>query len=368
MQKLKSKVKNYIASLEAVHLKRYPTIMPKDCLNFSSNDYLGLSSHPLLQRAYQEGFGRYAIGSTGSILVSGYHEPHQTLESAFATALQVDQALLFPSGYAANLSVMQLLAQLKIHVLIDKAIHASFYDGLRLSGASYTRYPHNQSPLHKQYPEETLLLTESIFSMSGAKPDLQQLAAQYPLVVDEAHAFGVCGPKGLGEVMAQGLTQQEVPLRIIPLGKAMGLSGAIVAGDKDWITALIQSARPLIYSTAMSPALLYGLRQAFDLLLNADESRLSLQQLISTFREHVKDSPLTWQHSVTPIQQLRLGCPQKAVFWARQLLEKNIYCVPMREPTVARASTGLRIVLNSKHTEADVAFLFECLHQCAKSI
>ena len=259
---------------------------------------------------------------------------------------------------------MQLLATLDIHALIDKGVHASFYDGLRLGGGTYTRYPHNQLPQKTKHPHNTVLITESIFSMSGETPNLNSLAEQYPLIIDEAHAFGVLGPKGLGSVPAHALTQKEVPLRMIPFGKAFGASGAIVAGDKDWITALLQTARSFTYSTAMSPALSYGLLEAFRLLQNADEARVMLQENIQCFKQHIKHSPLTWQASKTPIQQLKLGCPKKATQYALRLQAKNIRCIAMREPTVKRAETGLRIVLNSRHTPDNIHQLFECLHQC----
>ncbi|MDX2345485.1 MAG: aminotransferase class I/II-fold pyridoxal phosphate-dependent enzyme [Legionella sp.] len=358
---LNTKLQSYIKQLDTKHLKRTPSLLDSNHLNFSSNDYLNLANHEQLKLSYQAGFEKYPAGSTGSMLVSGYHETHEALEIAFSDALKVDSALLFPSGYAANLSIMQLLAALDIHALIDKEVHASIYDGLKLAGGSYTRYKLQPK---KSISQNTLLLTESIFSMSGRTPDFLALAKQYPLIIDEAHAFGVLGPKGLGRVAAHKLTSTEVPLRVIPLGKALGASGAIVAGDKDWITALLQTARPLIYSTAMSPALAYGLLHAFKILQHADTARHTLQQNILCFKQHIKHSPLNFQDSDTPIQQLKLGCPKKALMCALQLQAKNINCISMREPTVRRAETGLRIVLNSSHTTDNIQYLFESLHQC----
>ncbi len=359
-----NKLKAYTEALEAQHLKRMLKPVPQNALSFSSNDYLGLSESTVLKKAYQAGFERYPVGSTGSALVSGYHAPHQALESAFASALGVDTALLFPSGYAANLSLMMLLAKLEIHALIDKQVHASIYDGLRLSGGSYTRFIN--APKH--IPQDAVLITESIFSMRGKKPDLVALAKHCPLIVDEAHAFGILGPKGLGSVAAHQLTQHEVPLRMLPFGKAMGATGAIVAGNKCWIEALIQTARPLIYSTAMSPAIAFGLLHAFELLQAAKDARSQLDANIQCFRAHIENSSLTWQDSETPIQQLKLGSPKLAKAYAKALEKQNIYCVPMREPTVKRADTGLRIVLTASHTFNQIQTLFECLHQCHHSI
>ncbi len=357
---LKPKLKAYVKKIESAHLKRVPRHIPRNHLNFSSNDYLGLATLPDIQAAYQAGFKQFPAGSTGSMLVSGYHEAHEALEYAFTNALEVDAARLFPSGYAANLSIMQLLATLNIYALIDKQVHASIYDGLRLSGGNYTRYHNTPKP---NIPD-AIVLTEGIFSMRGNIPNLTSLAKNYPLIVDEAHSFGVLGPNGLGSVVAHALTQNEVPLRMIPFGKALGAVGAIVVGDKDWITALTQTARPFIYSTAMSPAMAYGLRHALHYLQAADTARQTLQQNISVFKQQIKNSPLTWTDTDSPIQQLKLGSPQLANQYSEYLVTHHILCMPMREPTVKRTETGLRIVLTHSHTSDNIHYLFEHLHQC----
>jgi 8-amino-7-oxononanoate synthase len=365
---LRRKLHAYTEHKRTLGLDRVLKLTPKHALNFSSNDYLGLTQHKTLKKAYQEGFERYPSGSTSSMLISGYHESHHALLQAFIQALDVDAALLFSSGYAANLSLMKLLAELNVHALVDKHVHASIYDGLQLGGGIYSRYRHQNETHFKQQqhklPPDAVIITESLFSMSGYMPNLARLATSHPLLVDEAHAFGLYGPDGLGCVKAHNLTQDNVPLRVIPFGKALGASGAVIAGDKIWIDALVQAARPLIYSTAMSPALAYGIREAFTLLRRADPARETLQHHIQTFREHIKHSPLTWRDSNSPIQQLKLGCPIKAQHYSAKLQEKNIICLPIREPTVNRTDTGLRVVLNSSHTADDIHFLFKSLHAC----
>jgi 8-amino-7-oxononanoate synthase len=373
---LKLKVTHYLEQKKQRGTHRARRRLPPHSdhsLNFSSNDYLGLANNLEIKQAYQEAFDRYPVGSTGSALVSGYHVTHEALEHTFSDTLGVDACLLFPSGYAANLSLMNLLAEIDVHALIDKNIHASIYDGLRLRGHAYTRYRH-QDLKHFQkklntLPTHAAVITESLFSMSGYMPPLQQLAElankkNYPLFIDEAHAFGLYGPEGLGAVMAHGLTQAEVPLRVIPLGKACGASGAIVAGNRIWIDALVQAARPLIYSTAMSPAMAHGLLKSFSILRAANTKRDKLKARIREFREHIQTSPLNWQDSHSPIQQLQLGCPKQALAYAVQLQAQGILCIPMREPTVKRSETGLRICLNMCHTSADINYLFECLNQC----
>ena len=161
-------------------------------------------------------------------------------------------------------------------------------------------------------------------------------------MVDEAHSFGVLGPQGKGAVCYHGLTQKDVPLRVIPLGKAFAAQGAIVAGKQEWIHALLQAGRSIIYSTAISPALSYGLLKTLDIVVNADDRRLKLRQLVELFREEIKRSPLQWIDSHTPIQQLQLGCPHLALHYAQELKKKGISCSAIRTPTVSIKSTGLR--------------------------
>ena len=281
-------------------------------IHFSSNDYLSLTSDRRIKKAYQRGIELYPTGSGGSMAVCGYHPVHQSLERAFSDALGVDDCLLFSSGYAANLSVLGLLGRFQAHVLVDKAVHASVYDGLQLSKANYSRYAHNNlSDLAlkmRKVPANTVVMTEGVFSMSGQCAPLREMAQLahpylHELVVDEAHAFGVFGREGLGAVMLHQLTQSHVPLRIIPLGKAYAAFGAVVAGQGAWIDALLQSARPHIYSTAIGPAFAYGLLETLEVVRGADERRAKLSELICYFRAAIANSPLKWRDSSSPIQQ-----------------------------------------------------------------
>lgn len=355
---------------QGLHRQRQIACFDKHMIHFSSNDYLSLATDERVKRAYQAGFTEHPVGSGGSMVVCGYHAAHSTLEKAFAQALQVDDCLLFSSGYAANLSVVSLLAQMNTSLLIDKAVHASIYDGLKLSGATYQRYLHNDlSDLAKKLDTQStnsVVMTESVFSMSGQRAPLTDIAkltnaAQIDLLVDEAHAFGVFGPDGLGGVMEAGLTQKDVPLRVIPLGKAVGASGAIVAGHGVWIDALLQM-RPAVYSTSMSPAYAHGLLETFDIIRHADSRRKKLTDLVHYFRDAISHSPLQWRDSWSPIQQLQLGCPHKATAMTARLLEQSIICLPMRQPTVNKEETGLRVILNYQHEPEQIDLLFHCLH------
>lgn len=338
---------------------------------FDSNDYLSLTEEKSISEAYQKGYASCPAGSGASMLLSGYHENHKAFEKAIADLLAVDDCILFSSGYAANLAVTALLGRLKVHCFIDKEVHASIYDGLDLSQVPYTRYPHNNLiNLRKKLPmhaANATLFTEGIFSMSGQLAPLGKLSSlcnknRSVLLVDEAHSFGILGVQGEGAVVYHGLTQKEVPLRVIPLGKAMAAQGAIVAGRADWIYALLQAGRSLIYSTAVSPALSYGLLKTLEFVVNAENRRLKLMELVDLFRDLIKKSSLNWADSITPIQQLQLGCPNLALDYAKELKKQGISCSAIRKPTVARKASGLRIVLNYNHTPEQIYDLFAKLN------
>lgn len=343
-----------------------------ELIHFDSNDYLSLAQDERIRKAYQQGYALYPAGSGASMLLSGYHPNHQALEQAFAQFLQVDACLLFSSGYAANLAVTSLLAALKAECIIDKAVHASVYDGLALSAVTTRRYKHNElteANLKLQKAQaHSALITEGVFSMSGQIAPLSELSALCKakgasLLVDEAHSFGVMGALGKGSVAKHKLTQHEVPLRIIPLGKAFAAQGAIVAGQQQWIDALLQAGRSVIYSTATSPALSYGLLHTLEILAAADERRQHLQYLVQFFKEQIPNSPLKWMDSPSAIQQVQLGCPHLALSYAQKLKQMGFSCSAIRTPTVNKKTTGLRVVLNYQHTAEQVSQLFECMHK-----
>ena len=355
-----------------LHRQRRITTADPSMLCFSSNDYLSLSTDLRLKNAYQRGFSKHAVGSGGSMLVCGYHSAHRSLEQAFAGALKVDDCVLFSSGYAANLSVAAVLSALNTLILMDQGMHASMYDGLRLAGADYVRYRHHnlQDLLKKMQANRSagVILTESVFSMSGQISDLSALCTiakihEHSLIIDEAHAFGVLGAEGLGGVIHAGLTQQDVPLRVIPLGKAFAAFGAVVAGDAVWIDALLQIARPDIYSTSVSPAVAYGLEETLDIMRNSDDRRSKLTGLVNYFRTKTTGSKLIWRESYSPIQQLQLGCAHRALHYAQVLKQQGIICLPMRPPTVSVKDTGLRVILNYDHMPQHIDRLFECLDE-----
>lgn len=368
---LSNKITDYTNQLAAQGLLRTRVIIENSSfIHFDSNDYLSLTRDKRISEAYQHGYALYPSGSGASMLLSGYHATHRAVEEAFANFLGVDDCLLFSSGYAANLAVTGLLGKLKIACFVDKEIHASIYDGLTLSQVNYKRYFHNnlddlRAKLTKNYSGGALI-TEGIFSMSGQIAPLARLSSlcnehQSSLIVDEAHSFGILGPEGKGSVVYHGLTQKEVPLRIIPLGKAFAAQGAIVAGRADWIYALLQAGRSIIYSTAISPALSYGLLKTLEFIILAEDRRTKLMQLIALFRSLIQQSPLSWADSSSPIQQLQLGCPHLALYYARELKEQGISCCAIRKPTVRSKESGLRVILNYNHTAEQIYKLFDKL-------
>ena len=295
----------------------------RDILSFDSNDYLSLLGDKRIAQAYGEGYKLYGSGSGASMLLSGYHANHQAVERAFTQLLTVDECVIFSSGYAANLALTALLGTIDVHCLIDKGVHASMYDGLKLSQAKYTRFLHNDlqnlSLKLSQAPNESAVITEGIFSMSGQVAPLGLMcpiasSRNIPLLVDEAHSVGVLCKEGRGAVSLHQLSQEAVPLRVISFGKAFAAQGAIIAGKREWVEALLQAGRSLIYSTAISPALSYGLLKTLDVVVAADDRREKLTQLIAYFKDKALSSPLTWSKSDTAIQQVQLGCPHRALY------------------------------------------------------
>lgn len=360
-----------------LHRQRRVVSAHDTMLSFSSNDYLSLSMYQPVRLAFQDAFVNEPIGSGGSMMVCGYHTAHRDLERAFADALQVDACVLFSSGYAANVCIVSLLETLQPIVFVDKSVHASVYDGLKLAHIPFKRFLHNDvadlerkisAPLKITTESfRPIIMTESVFSMSGQEAPLNTLhqlafAHQAALLVDEAHAFGVFGDQGLGALIDAGLTQNEVPLRMIPFGKSLGASGAIVAGHAEWIDALLQT-RPAIYSTSISPAYARGVQHTFEVMRAADDRRAWLKQLIAYFRLQIQQSPLQWRNSKTPIQQLQLGCPHRASALTDFLWQQQIVCLSMRQPTVARDETGLRVILNYHHQLEHIDKLFQAIHR-----
>lgn len=368
---LNEDLNNYLNAIKKKGLYRKRKIIKGDKpIIFNSNDYLGMSRAPDIKSAYIQGAKRCSVGSLGSMYMCGYHQRHQVVEEAFSRVLKVERSMLFTSGYMANLAITMLLGQMPWQVFIDKQIHASIYDGLKISGLRFSRFLHNNvQDLEKKissFDNKKIILTESLFSMSGQKAPLESFATvgEYHnagLIVDEAHAFGVFGEQGLGLTFKQERLLRQMPLRVISLGKAFASSGAIIAGDALWIESLEQCARSLIYSTAISPATAYGLEYTLDKICQAGKARQKLKRLVYHFNCKRKESAFHWQESQSQIQRLYLGCSHKAIQLSQYLYSKGVICSAVRPPTVALKESGLRIVLRADHSVEDIDAFFEAI-------
>ena len=343
-------------------------------VNFSSNDYLGLASHPALAEAMCRGARAFGAGSGASALVTGYREPHARLEAELAAFLGYERVLLCASGYHANLAALTALAGRGDVIVQDRLCHASLIDGARLSGAELRRYPHADVPgLEQQLARgsrgHTLIVSDGVFSMDGDVAPLAALAelsARHGawLLVDDAHGIGVSGPGGRGSVAAAGLGQAEVPVLIGTLGKAFGCNGAFIAGSAELVEHIVNEGRTYLFTTALSPAVAAAARQALALIRADDWRRELLHERIAFFREGAAERGLSLLHSESPIQPLVVGDSERAVTLSDQLLEHGMLVAAIRPPTVPAGSARLRITLSSEHEEAQVDALLAALSAC----
>ncbi|MCE5989268.1 MULTISPECIES: 8-amino-7-oxononanoate synthase [unclassified Pseudomonas] len=342
-------------------------------LAFCSNDYLGLANHPEVVAAWQAGAERWGVGGGASHLVIGHSTPHHQVEEALAELTGRPRALLFSTGYMANLGAITALVGQGDTVLQDRLNHASLLDGGLLSGARFNRYLHNDpaslaSRLDKAVGN-TLVVTDGVFSMDGDLADLPALAAVARargawLMVDDAHGLGTLGTRGGGIVEHFGLGVDDVPVLIGTLGKACGTAGAFVAGSEELIEALVQFARPYIYTTSQPPALACATLKSLELLRRETWRREHLAALIRQFREGAQQIGLVLMDSPTPIQPIVIGDSAQALRLSRMLRERGLLVTAIRPPTVPAGSARLRVTLSAAHSEAQVQLLLNALAEC----
>lgn len=342
-------------------------------LAFCSNDYLGLASHPVVVDAFANGLREYGAGAAASHLVSGHMVPHQQLEQALARFTGRDRALLFSSGYLANLGVITALLGKGDAVFQDRLNHASLLDGGLLSGARFRRYRHGdcdslQRLLVGPGQGRRLVITDGVFSMDGdiaPLPELAELCRQENacLMVDDAHGIGVLGERGGGTVQHFNLSQQEVPIVMGTLGKSFGVMGAFVTGSEELIETLIQSARSYIYTTALPPAAATATLAALELIINGQGLRQQLQVNIQRFRSGAQQLGLKLLESSTAIQAVVLGDSATALSWSHALRSRGILVPAIRPPTVPDGGARLRITLSAAHDETQVDRLLRSLGQ-----
>ena len=369
MQRDPAALKAALEDLEQRHLRRTRRVPPRDAVNFCSNDYLGLSAHPEVVQAFADAVMKYGVGSGASHLVTGHSSAHQVLEEAVAAFTGREKALVFSTGYMANMGVIGALADQKAAIVSDKLNHASLIDGCRLSGADVLRYRHADSDHATEQlaaigPEvkSRLLVTDGVFSMDGDLAPLPELAlaarrANAWLVVDDAHAFGVVGATGRGSCEHFGLTSDDVPVLVGTFGKAFGTFGAFVAGDADLIDYLVQKARPYIYTTALPPAVAAATFAALEV---AERDSWRRERVLAHARRvhGVLGLPGT---SVSPIVPIILRDEARALAASRELEARGFLVSAIRPPTVPAGTARLRVTLSATHEESQVDALIAAI-------
>ncbi len=347
-------------------------------LVFCSNDYLGLSHHPHVTEAFRAAAARYGVGSGASHLVTGHGTEHHALEEELAAFTGRERALLFSTGYMANLGAVAALVGRGERVLEDRLNHASLLDAGLLCGARFSRYAHGDAAAvdaRLSQPDEgtAIVLTDGVFSMDGDVAPLDALSeccARHRawLMVDDAHGIGVLGATGRGTVEHFGLAAASVPILMGTLGKAIGTFGAFVAGSNDLIEYLMQKARTYIYTTALPPAIAAATRTALRLIDEESWRRERVLSHVERFRKAAERSGIELGPSRTPIQPIVLGTSARALAASEALWTKGIWVVAIRPPTVPEGSARLRVTLSAAHRHSDIERLVETLAAVLKSL
>ena len=348
----------------------------RDYLAFCSNDYLGLAADPRLTEAATAAMSRAGFGGGASHLVIGHHRYHHELEEALADFTGREAALVFSTGYMANLGVLSALCGRHDTVIEDKLNHASLLDGARLSGARLLRYAHNDpQALTERLAQASglkLVAVDGVFSMDGDLADLPALASASHssgalLMVDDAHGLGVLGGHGGGTVEHFALDGAAVPILMGTLGKALGSAGAFVAGSRDLVDLLVQFARPYIYTTAMPPMIAAATRRSLEIVQRETWRREHLRTLIRLFRAGALAQGWSLPDSDTPIQPLLVGDAVAAMQLSERLRQRGILIPAIRPPTVPAGASRLRVTLSAAHSEVQVAYLLDCLDELARA-
>lgn len=343
----------------------------RNLLAFCSNDYLGLAGHPEVVQAMQQGAADWGAGSGAAHLITGHSAAHHALEEELAEFTGRPRALLFSTGYMANLGLVAALLGRNDRLFEDRLNHASLIDAGLLSRARMQRYPHADtvtlaSQLEDASGGRKLIVTDGVFSMDGdlaPLPELARLAQQHDawLMVDDAHGLGVLGDEGRGSLDHFGLGLEQAPILMGTLGKGLGAFGAFVAGSEALIETLIQQARSYVYTTAPPPAVAEATRTSLRIARQESWRRERLLQLVSRFRMRVSELGLPLMDSETPIQPVLAGSARQALAWSRQLEEQGILVSAIRPPTVPEGSARLRITFSANHTERHLDRLLAAL-------
>lgn len=364
-----------VESPQAAHI----TSDGRDYLAFSSNDYLGLANHPDLIQSVYEGAQQYGVGAGAAHLIHGHSVAHHRLEDALAQFTGFPQALLFSTGYMANIGVVTALVGREDAIFADKLNHASLNDAALLSRAKFIRYPHLdltalEQRLATSNARRKLVISDAVFSMEGDIAPIPQLVAlceKYHalLLLDDAHGFGVLGKQGRGSLFLPGSDEIHSPhiVYMATLGKAAGVFGAFVTAQAEVIETLIQSARSYIYTTATPPLLSHGLLTSLKLIEQDEWRREALARNIAQLKEGLQSSPWRLLPSSTPIQPLLIGDNAETVRISQGLRERGILVPAIRPPTVPQGTARLRISLSATHQPHDILRLTQALCELAIS-
>ncbi len=346
-----------LTELENRGLRRSVLIRESHHVDFASNDYLGLSRHPDVRTALN---GAARVGSGGARLLSGAHAEHDALERRLAAFVGRERALLFSSGYLAAVGAVQALAPLVRRVYSDAANHASIIDGLRLTSLERTIVHDGVLPPCDGTP--TLVVTESVFGMSGEQADLPALLAQLGpsdiLLVDEAHALGMLGARGAG--LAAALDDARIVV-IGTLSKAFGCAGGFVAGAADVIELLISTARTFIFDTSMPPAVAAAADAALAQIIAGEDLRGALRANVAALCEGLRERGIDAAPRATPIVPIALGSAERAVVIGEALLAAGIFAPPVRPPTVPVGTARIRLSVRADHSASDITRVLAAL-------
>ena len=344
------------------------TVGEEKLLNFSSNDYLGLSTHAEVCAAAKDAIGRHGVGSGASRLVSGDDPLLHTFEQELATWKGFEACLVLGSGMLANIGLLQALADRHSHVFSDKLNHASLVDGARLSGAKVHRYPHLDvsaldNLLQKHMAKQRIIVSDGVFSMDGDAADVQALLSLAEthdalLVIDDAHGTGVVGKHGKGLLAQAGIVGHNRLLEVGTLGKVFGGYGAYILGTHEMIEGLKQRMRTLIYSTALPLSVIAAAQVALHIMQNTGVVE-KLQQNIQYFLSQTKSIRL--MPSTTAIQLMLLGEDEQALHAAQHLRKQGFFVPAIRPPTVPQGQARLRITLSAAHQKQDMDALIQAL-------
>jgi len=360
-----------MSSAQSVHC----VIDGKPVLSFCSNDYLGLANHPDIKKAFIDAVDNYGVGSGAAHLINGHSQLHHDCEQRLAEFTGRDRALLFSNGYMANLAIASTLLGRHDVVFHDKLNHASLIDAVKLSGARSQRYRHNDIEQlafqlqNNQLHNRKLVMTDAVFSMDGDCADISrisELCDRYDAccMVDDAHGFGVFGEHGGGLLEKLKLNQQQVPILMATLGKAVGTSGAFVAGSDELIETLIQRARPYIYTTATPPAISAATLRSLEIIEQENWRRQKLVDLIEYLRQSLDRLEYRLMPSDSPIQPIIIGDNHRVLAISEALLDQGILVTAIRPPTVPAGEARLRVTLSTDHDESDIDSLIIAFQNC----